>query len=219
MSLEIHVLEGQQKYEDMLERQLNTHQKVLNKTSPPTFFLLEHEPVITLGRRTDPEHLLVSKETLVEQKIDLHKINRGGSATYHGPGQLVGYIIARVSKYGGTHELVTRVLNLVAASIEAFGVKCRIDQDNPGVWTIDDHPRKIAAVGMQIKEGVSLHGFAINVDLSLIPYTYIVPCGLNLPITTLSIESNTDIQISAVISWIKENYHLYLIPTRQPDED
>ncbi len=160
--------------------------------------LLEHTPVITLGRRTEPEHLLLNEEELKVQGIDLYKVNRGGSATYHAPGQLVGYIICKSSRFGGIHELVTRVLNSIQQVISDFEINCVIDPENPGIWTNSDTPRKLAAVGMQNKHGYTLHGFAINVHLPLTGFSAIVPCGLTLPVSTMSIELGKIIRIEDV---------------------
>ncbi len=185
------VIEGVQDYTSMLEKQYQTMEEV-RSGGDPVLYLLEHKPVVTLGRRTKEEHLV--------------RVQRGGSVTYHGPGQLVGYVICKVSTLGGTYNLVKKVLQLVKETIESFGIQCKIDDDNPGVWTADDNPRKLAAVGMQIKEGYSLHGFAINVDLPLTPFTYIVPCGLSLPVSTLSVELGRRVSISELREWILLNF-------------
>lgn len=166
--------------------------------------LLEHEPVITLGRRTKPDHIIMDEEEIRRNGIDVFKVERGGSATYHGPGQLVGYIICKSSRLGGIHDVVSRVLNAVKQIIENFGVEVDVDHDNPGVWTISKTPRKLAAVGMQNKLGYTLHGFAINVNLPLTGFQAIVPCGLTLPVSTMSIESGKIIDIKAVKSVAKD---------------
>lgn len=202
-------LDGLQPYEDMLATQYTTWEKVKNGAAP-VLFLLEHKPVITLGRRTDDTHVLLQPEEYVKKGIDLVRVQRGGSATYHGPGQLVGYVICKVSQLGGTHKLVERVLNLVVAAIEAQGIACKASTENPGVWTTDEHPRKIAQVGMQIKEGYSLHGFAINVDMALTGFNYIVPCGLTEPVSTLSLEKGETVTIEQVKQWIQLHVHKYL---------
>lgn len=199
------VLEAPQKYDKMLLKQYETLEEVRNGRNP-VLYLLEHQPVVTLGRRTEQKHLLLTPEEFSEKGIDVVQVQRGGSATYHGPGQLVGYVICKVSTLGGTYKLVKKILKLVQSTIEAFGVDCKVDDNNPGVWTSDEIPRKIAAVGMQIKEGYSLHGFAINVDLPLAPFTYIVPCGLTLPVSTISIERGKKIPISDVRDWVLENF-------------
>lgn len=160
--------------------------------------LLEHDPVITLGRRTDPEHLLLSKEELKDRGVSLYKIERGGSATYHGPGQLVGYIICKSTRFGGIHNLVKSILESIVGTLDYFGIQAHIDEENPGVWTLTDPPRKLAAVGMQNKNNITLHGFALNVDLPLTGFSYIVPCGLQLPVSTMAIETGKRMSVSDV---------------------
>lgn len=167
--------------------------------------LLEHQPVITLGRRTDPSHLLLSETELKERGIELFHANRGGSATYHGPGQLVGYIICKSSRYGGIHSVVERALKSINRVMNNFEIKSYIDYENPGVWTNTEPPRKLAAVGMSNKDGYTMHGFAINVDLPLTGFSAIVPCGLTLPVSTMSIEIGKRIDLSQVENdFIKE---------------
>ena len=134
---------------------------------------------------------------------ELFRVNRGGSATYHGPGQLIGYLICKSNRYGGIHSLVTIILNTIHEVISSFGIKAKIDTENPGVWTDTEPPRKLSAVGMSNKDGYSMHGFAINVDLPLTGFSTIVPCGLKLPVSTLAIETGRRLQISTIEELIK----------------
>ncbi|OLS29458.1 MAG: Octanoyltransferase [Candidatus Heimdallarchaeota archaeon LC_2] len=190
------------KYQDALLVQQNLHDKV--KTSDEHYLLLlQHYPVITMGRRTDASHILLSESELEERNIELYRVNRGGSATYHGPGQLIGYLICKSSRYGGIHSLVSIILKTIHEVISSFGIKAKIDEENPGVWTDTEPPRKLSAVGMSNKDGYTMHGFAINVDLPLTGFSTIVPCGLTLPVSTLAIESGKRIKISEVEDLIK----------------
>ncbi|MCY3410335.1 MAG: lipoyl(octanoyl) transferase LipB [Candidatus Heimdallarchaeota archaeon] len=190
-------------YQHGLELQEEYWQKALDGGNH-TLLLLEHFPVITMGRRTDASHLLLTEEELEEKGISLFHVNRGGSATYHGPGQLVGYVICKASRLGGIHELVNRVLAGVQEIISSYKIDCIIDYENPGVWTTSDVPRKLAAVGMQNKMGYTMHGFAINVHLPLSGFAAIVPCGLALPVTTMSIELGRILDIQEVKQKAKE---------------
>ncbi|MHA2402762.1 MAG: lipoyl(octanoyl) transferase LipB [Candidatus Kariarchaeaceae archaeon] len=158
------------------------------RNNSQNILLLEHEPVITLGRRTDPSHVLLTETELKQRGIALYKVDRGGSATYHGPGQLVGYIIAKANRFGGIHAIVTSLLKALQHCISDLGIMCSVDYENPGIWTTTTPEKKLAAVGMQVKDGVTQHGFAINIDLPLGPFGMIVPCGLSLPVSTLAIE-------------------------------
>ena len=191
------------KYQDALKIQKELHDKA--KTSDEHYLLLlQHYPVITLGRRTDISHILLSEKELEERQIELYKVNRGGSATYHGPGQLIGYVICKSNSFGGIHSLVTIILKTIHEIISSFGIKVKIDYENPGVWTDTEPPRKLSAVGMSNKDGYSMHGFAINVDLPLTGFSTIVPCGLKLPVSTLAIETGKRLQISLVEDLIKK---------------
>ena len=190
-------------YQDGLKIQEEYWQKVVNGEDH-TLLLLEHNPVITLGRRTDPSHLLESEEELENKGIEMFKVDRGGSATYHGPGQLVGYIIAKASRFGGIHALVSQLLQGLQEIILSFGIDCVINIDNPGIWTKTSRPRKLVAIGIQNKKGYTMHGFAINVNLPLTGYSAIMPCGLNLPITTMSIELGKILSIDVVKRKVKE---------------
>ena len=195
---------GRISYGEALELQKQAWQEVQEGRNHQ-LWLLQHDPVITLGRRTDPEHLLKTEQELDEAGIDLFRVNRGGSATYHGPGQLVGYIICKSSRMGGIHELVSCILHAVANTIKEYGIEAVIDEDNPGIWTDSEVPRKLAAVGMSNTKGYTMHGFAVNVDLPLTGFAAIVPCGLTLPVSTLAIETGERIEIEEVKNKMIEN--------------
>ncbi len=172
--------------------------------------LLEHKPVITLGKRTKKEHILLPNDKLKQNGISVYSVNRGGSATFHNPGQLVGYVICKTSRVGGTHKLVVSILNSIVNTILNYGISVHKDHENPGVWTDDTPPKKIAAVGMQIIKGYSMHGFALNVNNDLQGFQYIIPCGLSLPVTSLKIEGIQK-SMQNVKSDIISNLKKYLI--------
>ena len=183
---------GVVEYSDGLEIQNKEKLKVSNN-SENKLLLLEHNPVITLGRRTKIEHLLESKEEIVKKGIDIFEIDRGGSATYHGPGQLVGYIICKSSRLGGIHNLINLILKSINNVMDMYGISSYIDNENPGIWTDTPLPRKLAALGMSNNKGVTMHGFAINLDMPLTGFSIIVPCGLTLPVSTIAIETGEKI--------------------------
>ena len=143
--------------------------------------LLEHDPVLTLGRQADERHVLASPRDLARLGIEVIRVERGGEVTYHGPGQLVGYPIIRL----GDRGLLVRplVAALEAAMIETcsqLGVEAIRREGHPGCW-IDGGPnrpfRKIGALGLRIERGVSYHGIALNVDVDLRDFELIDPCG------------------------------------------
>src|SRR5437764_13650623 len=149
--------------------------------------LLEHEPVITLGRNAKAENILASPEVLAQQGVQVHEWDRGGDVTYHGPGQLVGYPIfdlhdGRDEKGRRTTiwpvEFVRRVEEALIQSCTELGVACRRMDGLTGVWTADEKPAKVAAIGVHISRGVTSHGFALNVNNELEPFKLIIPCGI-----------------------------------------
>jgi lipoyl(octanoyl) transferase len=145
---------------------------------PDVLLMLEHWPVYTRGRRSAPGELPMGEEWYRMQGIDIAETDRGGLVTYHGPGQLVGYPIIRID-----HDVATYVRTLEQALVAALaeeGVPARGRSDEgiayTGVWVED---RKIASIGVRVSRGVTTHGFAVNVDNDLEPFSWIVPCGLD----------------------------------------
>ncbi len=144
---------------------------------PDVLLTLEHWPVYTRGRRSDPGELPMGEEWYAMQGIDVVQTDRGGKVTYHGPGQLVGYPIVRVD------DVVAYVRQLEQALIAALaeeGITARArPEDGPdytGVWVGE---RKIASVGVHVQKGVTTHGFAVNVENDMQPFNWVIPCGLD----------------------------------------
>jgi lipoyl(octanoyl) transferase len=144
---------------------------------PDTLLLLEHPPVYTRGRRSADGELSFGEDFYRAQGIEIVPTDRGGRVTYHGPGQLVGYPIMRVSDIGAHLRTIEAaiVATLTEYEIEARS-RCEEGADYTGVWVQD---RKIASIGVHVSRGVSTHGFAINITNDLDPFTWIVPCGLS----------------------------------------
>jgi lipoyl(octanoyl) transferase len=146
-----------------------------------TLLLLEHPPVITLGRNASTANIVASPEFLAKKGVGVHEINRGGDVTYHGPGQLVGYPIvdlrASTPKLGAV-EFVRKLEESLIRTCMEFAIPTQRVQGLTGVWTIDELEKKIAAIGIHISRGVTSHGFALNVTTDLEPFTLIVPCGI-----------------------------------------
>jgi lipoyl(octanoyl) transferase len=138
--------------------------------------LLEHPPVYTRGRRSQPGELPMGESWYRSQGIDVVETDRGGRVTYHGPGQLVGYPIMGVDDVVAHVRTMERAL-IAALATEDIDARARADEgsDYTGVWVAD---RKIASIGVHVARGVSTHGFAINVENDLQPFEWIVPCGL-----------------------------------------
>jgi len=143
---------------------------------PDVLLLLEHPPTYTRGRRSAPGELGFGEAWYRERGLEIVDVDRGGKVTYHGPGQLVGYPILRAD--GALAHVRTMERAIVAAlALEGLEARARVDDglDFTGVWVQD---RKIASVGVHLSKGVTTHGFALNVDNDLEPFSWIVPCGL-----------------------------------------
>jgi lipoyl(octanoyl) transferase len=143
---------------------------------PDTLLLLEHPPVYTLGRRSEPGELAMGEDWYRMQGIDVVGVDRGGKVTYHGPGQLVGYPIMRI---GDVMEYVRAMERALIAALADEGIAARSREDEgrdyTGVWVQD---RKIASIGVHVSRGVTTHGFAVNADNDLQPFEWVVACGL-----------------------------------------
>ena len=143
--------------------------------------LLEHDPVLTLGKYAGEHHVLAGPDELRRRGIEVIRVERGGEVTYHGPGQLVAYPIVKLSRRGLFLKPLVRALE--AAMIEtcaAFGVRADRREGHPGCWCAadTDRPRKIGALGIRIQRGVSYHGIALNITVDLADFDLIDPCGM-----------------------------------------
>jgi lipoyl(octanoyl) transferase len=143
---------------------------------PDVMLLLEHFPVYTRGRRSDPAELPMGEDWYRMQGIEIVETKRGGKVTYHGPGQLVGYPIVRVDDVVAYVRTLEQAI-VAALAEEGIAARARPEEgpDFTGVWVED---RKIASIGVHSQRGVVIHGFAVNVENDLQPFSYIVPCGL-----------------------------------------
>ena len=163
-------------YAEALELQLAERARVQAGESDGVLLLLEHPAVYTLGRRSAPGDLPMGEDWYRGQGIDVVRTDRGGKLTYHGPGQLVGYPVVRV---GSIPDHVCAMETAIVAALAEVGIEARgRDCDGPaytGVWVGE---RKIASIGIHVSRGVSIHGFALNVDNDLQPFEWAVACGL-----------------------------------------
>ena len=167
---------GRLPYLEALALQEDLRSRVQAGEAPDTLLLLEHPAVYTLGRRSEPGDLPLGEAFYRDQGIDIVRTDRGGKLTYHGPGQLVGYPIVHVAR------IPEHIRTMEAAIVDALaqeGIEAR-GRDHEGaaftgVWVQD---RKIASIGVHVSRGVSMHGFAVNVDNDLAPFEQVVACGL-----------------------------------------
>jgi len=140
-----------------------------DETSPDEIWLLQHPPVFTQGQAGKPEHLLFPGDIPVVQ------VDRGGQVTYHGPGQLVAYVMIDIKRRGmGPRALVSLIEQSIIDALSLYGVKARARKDAPGVYVGE---AKIASLGLRIRKGKSFHGLSINVDMDMAPFSRINPCG------------------------------------------
>ena len=179
------------------ELQKTIHRWVAGGLLPNHLILLEHPHVYTLGRRGTEADILAAPDELERLGAEVHHIDRGGQATYHGPGQLVAYPIVDLRRWGwGPLEYVRRLEEAVAATLSEFGIDARRADQPTGVWVRES---KIAAIGVRISRGVTMHGLALNVHTDRSYFDHIVPCGMpDAGITTMASELSTAITVAEV---------------------
>lgn len=157
---------------------------------PDTLLFVEHPHVITLGRNASESHILASRELLAQLGVSIHEANRGGDVTYHGPGQLVGYPIFDLAPWKkDIRAYVQAIEQSIIRTLAGFGIAAHTrDGKETGVYVsnTDQTPAKICALGVHISRWVSSHGFALNLNPDLSYFQHIVPCGLTLPVTSMS---------------------------------
>lgn len=168
---------GRREYAEVLELQRDLcRRRIAGEANEDILILVEHEPVITLGRGTRPESLPLAPDEIERRGIDLFEVERGGDVTYHGPGQLVGYPIVDLRQH--REDLHWYLRRLEAGLIDALGnlgIRAGTNPGLTGVWT---GGRKIASIGIHVKQWVTFHGFALNVNTDLSYFDLIVPCGI-----------------------------------------
>jgi len=172
---------GRLEYQRALELQQSVVAEV-RSGADPTLILLEHPHVYTLGARGKEQHVLLSREALRLRGADVVETDRGGDVTYHGPGQVVGYPILDLRRYGQGPVWYVRSLEAVLIeTLARFGIVAARSSGRPGVWVGDAKigAAKIGAIGVRISRGVTTHGFALNVNTDLTYFDHIVPCGLS----------------------------------------
>lgn len=160
-------------YKEAFERQHDLVEERINGSAPDRLVLVEHPPVVTLGRSGSHEDLCISEAALHQKGVEFYAVDRGGQATFHGPGQLVAYPIIKLAEKD-LHRYLQTLLEVVAAVIGNYGFKPVFKEGRPGVW-VDS--KKIASVGIAVKKWVTYHGVALNVNSNLDGFNWIVPCG------------------------------------------
>jgi len=195
---------GRIPYEDGLMRQEQFVEHCL-LTGEESVLLLEHEPVYTIGRRLDKSSL----RDAARLPYPVFETNRGGQATFHGPGQLVGYPILDLRARGrDLHRYLRTLESLLINSLAEFGISARSIEDKTGVWVGD---RKIASIGVGVRRWITMHGFALNVSRDLAGFSHITPCGLaDVTMTSISLEIGQEVTVSTARLRIGKHLRQYL---------
>ena len=179
--------------------------------------LLEHSPVITLGRNAKAENVIASPESLKQRGVELFECDRGGDVTFHGPGQIVGYPIFDLRGFASTDgkrktlgviEFVRRLEDVLMRTCADFGISTKRVSGLTGVWTdVEPHEAKLAAIGVHISRSVTAHGFALNVNTDLSYFNLIIPCGItSKPVTSMQQELARDLDLNVVAESISRNF-------------
>ncbi|NUS72612.1 MAG: lipoyl(octanoyl) transferase LipB [Corynebacteriales bacterium] len=187
-------------YEQAWERQKQIHEARMQGAIPDTVLLLEHPSVYTAGKRTLDEHRPTDGTPVID-------VDRGGLITWHGPGQLVGYPIVRLGVPLDVVAYVRRIEDMLMAVCDELGLATTRVEGRSGVWVRADDKgpdRKVAAIGVRVRWGVAMHGFALNCDPDLTKFDAIVPCGLNdASVTSLSQELGRPMPVAEVIDLVE----------------
>ncbi len=191
MDLQVEWL-GRMRYRQAWDVQRARHAARDAGDGPDTLLLVEHEPVLTLGRHARDEHVITPPDELARRGIEVIRVERGGEVTYHGPGQLVAYPIVRLRELPVLLRPFVRALELTMADVAAdYGVRAAPRPGYPGVWIDQDgpRPRKLGALGLRVERGVTYHGIALNITTRLEDFGLIDPCGMaGLDVTSIARE-------------------------------
>ena len=187
-------------YNEALLIQRSTHEQVSAGVMPNTLFFVEHPSVFTAGKRTLDEERPIDGTPVID-------VDRGGKITWHGPGQIVGYPILRLAK---PTELVGFVREIEGALIDTckeFGLNVQRIKGRSGVWTCNENnPKKIAAIGIRVAKGTTMHGFALNVNPDLGAFSQIIPCGIaDAEVTSMAQELHREITSQEVLPILERN--------------
>ena len=186
---------GRAPYGDVLHLQKTLHAGVAEGRERETWIVVEHDPVITLGRTADAANLLVSPEFLGQGGIEMHRVERGGDVTYHGPGQVVVYPIVRLQRFREVVPFVSKLERAVIDALSSFGIAAHGRSEHRGVYVGDN---AICAVGLAVQRMTTLHGIALNVDPALDYDRLITPCGTpQFGITSIARETGSPVTWAA----------------------
>jgi lipoyl(octanoyl) transferase len=180
-------------YKVSLEQQIDIHSKVLNQELRDTIIFVEHEPVYTLGKNADQNNIL----TNYPKDVEIYNIDRGGDVTYHGPGQLVGYPIINIRNINmSIGRYIHTLEEILVSTLSHFNISAQRRDKFIGIWVGDE---KISAIGVRVLNGITKHGFALNVNTDLSYFEGIIPCGIdNCKVTSMEKILNKKIELNLV---------------------
>ena len=200
-------------YELAWAQQREIHGQVVERTAPDTVLLLEHPSVYTAGRRTEPWERPFDGTPVID-------VDRGGKITWHGPGQLVGYPILTLADPVDVVAYVRRMEAMLIAVCAEFGVTAARVEGRSGAWVAADDrspDRKVAAIGIRVAQGVTLHGFGLNCNPDMTNFDRFVPCGIaDAGVTSLSREAGREVTVAEVIPVVEKHLELLLTSIEVP---
>ena len=192
-------------YKEAWDLQQEIHKSRVSGEVDDFLLLLEHQNTYTLGKTAHKENLIGSEDYLMQNKISVYDIDRGGDITYHGPGQIVGYPIIDLNNwFKDTHKYLRALEEVIINTCSDYGLMSERNPKHTGVWIGD---RKIAAIGIKVSRWVTMHGFAFNVNTDLNLFNGIIPCGIqDKSVTSLKLELNQEVSIHEVKAKLLKNF-------------
>ena len=201
----------QKLFDEIVEIKKKNRKDSTNKKTPNYFLLVEHPHVYTLGKSGNMSNLLIDETELKNKDASFYRINRGGDITYHGPGQIVGYPILDLENFfTDIHKYLRFLEEVIILTLKNYEIKGERNQGKTGVWidTKTPFPRKICAMGVRASRWVTMHGFALNVNVDLNYFNNIIPCGLaNNIVTSISNEKKVKtVDVLKIKELLKRNF-------------
>lgn len=201
-------------YQEAWDEQRALLARIVAGDAPETLLLLEHPHTYTLGRQGGREHLLATPEELAGRGAVVIESDRGGDITYHGPGQIVGYPLLNLRRRtgGDVHRYLRALEEVLIGVLAAYGLTGEREPEHTGVWC---GGAKVAAIGVRISRGITMHGFALNVNTDLSYFNHIVPCGIHdRPVTSLAKLLGEQIPMDEVTSEVERRFQSVFGPVR-----
>ncbi|MGB9721324.1 MAG: lipoyl(octanoyl) transferase LipB [bacterium] len=196
---------GRKNYKEAWDIQKMLHEKRVHNEIADTLILVEHNPVVTLGKSGNRDNIKIPIQLLKEKGIDFFQIERGGDVTFHGPGQVVGYPICNIKQgLAGIKPFIDKLEDVIIETLYDFDICAKKREKMIGVWVQE---KKICSIGIAVKRWVSFHGFALNVNIDLQYFDLIYPCGFkDIKMTSMQEILRRQIPMEAVKKGIIENF-------------